>query len=92
MDARKTRWLLLYFLCVVFASQASAQDTLWETYMATAEMAYRQGDYDDAEDSVKASFNCVLLGISTWVRPAFFPILQASVVPQESFHILLAIF
>ncbi len=54
MSFRKARWLP-QILCVFLVAQASAQDVPWETYMYRAEMAFKQGDYDDAENSVKAA-------------------------------------
>ncbi len=54
MSFRKV-WWLPQILCVFLVAHASAQDVPWETYMYRAEMAFNQGDYDDAENSVKAA-------------------------------------
>jgi tetratricopeptide (TPR) repeat protein len=54
MSCKKAQWLP-QILWVFLVSHVSAQDVSWETYMYRAEKAFRQGDYDDAENSVEAA-------------------------------------
>ena len=53
MTMTKTKWVLVWLVCLAAAAVAYAvlQGSPWETYMAAGDKAYQQGDYQEAENS-----------------------------------------